>query len=112
MDCTPHSHVVAVLTQQLRDAYSRDFITNIAVAPFPSGEVLVQHYNSCLSLATANAVSDAVIVVQNEDIASICTSLLDIKTPSFGDLNSIIASQLASILLPSGQDGKYRTCRA
>lgn len=39
------------VTEMLRDLYSKAFIVNQVVAPYPSGEVIVQNYNSLLTLA-------------------------------------------------------------
>lgn len=39
------------VTKMLRDLYPRAFIMNQVVAPYRSGEVIVQSYNALLTLA-------------------------------------------------------------
>ena len=39
------------ITEMLRDNYNKQFIINQVVSPYQSGEVIVQNYNSLLTLA-------------------------------------------------------------
>lgn len=45
------SGVGTYVTEMLRDLYSKAFIVNEVVAPYQSGEVIVQSYNALLTLA-------------------------------------------------------------
>lgn len=61
----------------------------------------MQPYNSILSLSHLHRVSDGVILVENEALQATCQKLLNIQRPSFVDMNSVAAKNLASVLLPS-----------
>jgi len=52
--------------------------------------------------------SDGVIVIENDQINAVCSQLLNIKRPSFGDLNQVISRNLAALFLPSGTSSGRR----
>ena len=89
----------AGLTEQLRDAFPHVPTLNAVVCPYLVGEVIVQNYNACLSFAHLAEVSDAVLLLENQVINGTCTELLNIKQPSFSDLNKVIGTHLTSTLL-------------
>lgn len=45
------SGVGTYVTEMLRDLYPKTFIMNEVIAPYQSGEVIVQSYNALLTLA-------------------------------------------------------------
>jgi tubulin delta len=102
------SGVGSFVTQQIRDEYTNSFILNQVVWPYTTGEVIVQNYNTLLSLCQLHEASDALLFFENDHLNRACNQLLSIAHPSFGDLNSVIASQLGSIFMPSYKltDGK------
>eukprot|EP00951_Prasinocladus_malaysianus_P029370 scaffold270804_cov42-Prasinocladus_malaysianus.AAC.1 len=51
--------------------------------PYESGEVIVQSYNTVLSLSHAAENSDGLLLVENEILHRTCQSMLGIKSPSF-----------------------------
>ena len=51
--------------------------------PYQSGEVIVQNYNSLLTLAHLAEVSDGIMLVENSALHSTCQRLLNIPRPSF-----------------------------
>ncbi|KAI4816057.1 hypothetical protein KUCAC02_006173 [Chaenocephalus aceratus] len=63
--------------------------------------VIVQNYNSVLTLAHLYQLSDAILVHENDTVHQICSQLLNIKHISFADVNSVIAHQLGSVLQPA-----------
>lgn len=119
------------VTQCLRDAYPKSFILNHLTWPYGTGEVwtlrsggyflmllyntvnlcffslhlacqvIVQNYNSVLTLAHLYQLSDAVLVHENDTVHRICSQLLNIKHISFSDVNRVIAQQLGSVLQPA-----------
>lgn len=91
----------AGLTEELRDYFMRTSIMNAIVCPFDVGEVVVQHYNACLSFSHLLEVSDGILVIDNELITRACTNLLYLSQPSFSDINSVIAQHLAAALFTS-----------
>uniref|UniRef100_A0A3Q4AMK4 Tubulin delta chain n=1 Tax=Mola mola TaxID=94237 RepID=A0A3Q4AMK4_MOLML len=95
------SGVGTYVTQCLRDTYPKSFIVNHLTWPYGTGEVIVQNYNSVLTLAHLYKLSDGILVHENDMVHRICSQLLNIKHISFCDVNSVIAQQLASILQPA-----------
>ncbi len=69
--------------------------------PDPSFQVIVQNYNSVLTLAHLYQLSDAILVHENDTVHRICSQLLNIKHISFADVNRVIAHQLGSVLQPA-----------
>ncbi|CAJ1065752.1 tubulin delta chain [Xyrichtys novacula] len=95
------SGVGAYITRYLRDVYPKSFILNHLTWPYGTGEVIVQNYNSVLTLAHLYHHSDAILVHENDTVHRICSQLLNIKHISFTDVNRVIAHQLGSILQPA-----------
>ncbi|XP_054471644.1 tubulin delta chain [Anoplopoma fimbria] len=95
------SGVGTYVTQCLRDIYPKTFIINHLTWPYGTGEVIVQNYNSVLTLAHLYQLSDAILVHENDTVHRICSQLLNIKHISFGDVNGVIAHQLGSVLQPA-----------
>ncbi|KAF7663125.1 hypothetical protein LDENG_00217940 [Lucifuga dentata] len=95
------SGVGTYVTQCLRDIYPNSFILNHLTWPYGTGEVIVQNYNSVLTLAHLYQLSDAILVHENDTVHRICSQLLNIKHISFSDVNSVIAHQLGSVLQPA-----------
>jgi tubulin delta len=91
----------AFVTQKVREEYPNAFIVNQVVWPYSTGEVIVQNYNTLLSVCQLCETSDALLFFENDHLNRVCNQLLSIPHPSFEDLNTVIASQLANILLPS-----------
>ncbi|KAM4701737.1 tubulin delta chain [Discoglossus pictus] len=89
------------VTQCLRDAYPNSFLLNHVIWPYGTGEVIVQNYNSILTLSHLYQSSDALLVHENDVIHKICSQLMNIKQISFRDVNKVIAHQLGSVLQPT-----------
>jgi hypothetical protein len=83
--------------------YPHAFILNVVIWPYDFGEVVVQHYNSVLTLSHLTRCSDAVLVLENEVATEVCRRLLHIKSPSFRELNGVIVRSLCMILLPTAR---------
>ncbi|XP_074413432.1 tubulin delta chain isoform X2 [Zonotrichia albicollis] len=95
----------AFVTQCLRDAFPTSFILNHVIWPYGTGEVIVQNYNSVLTLSHLYHSSDALLVHENDVIHKICAQLLNIKQISFRDVNQVIAHQLGSVFQPAHTAG-------
>lgn len=67
---------------------------------FPNSEetadVVVQPYNSILSLKRLTLNADAVVVLDNTALNKIATSQLHIDKPSVSDTNSIVSTVMAA----------------
>ncbi|XP_029027760.1 tubulin delta chain [Betta splendens] len=95
------SGVGTYVTQCLRDVFPKSFILNHLTWPYGTGEVIVQNYNSVLTLAHLYQLSDGILVHENDTVHRICSHLLKIKNISFSDINRVIAHQLGSVLQPA-----------
>ncbi|RXM95010.1 Tubulin delta chain [Acipenser ruthenus] len=93
------------ITQCLRDTYPHSFILNQVTWPYGTGEVIVQNYNSVLTLSHLYQSSDAILVHENDTVHKICAQLMNIKQISFKDVNKVIAHQLGSVLQPAYTEG-------
>ncbi|NXM00053.1 TBD protein, partial [Tyrannus savana] len=91
----------AFVTQCLRDAFPASFILNHVIWPYGTGEVIVQNYNSVLTLSHLYRSADALLVHQNDVIHKICAQLMNIRHISFRDVNQVIAHQLGSVFQPA-----------
>lgn len=106
------SGVGTYITQCLRDIYPQSFILNQLVWPYGSGEVIVQNYNSVLTLSHLYQLSDAILVHENDAVHKICSQLMNIKHISINDVNKVIAHQLGSVLQPAyTADSSGHYCR-
>ncbi|XP_037666331.1 tubulin delta chain isoform X2 [Choloepus didactylus] len=91
----------AFVTQNLRDQYSNSLKMNQIIWPYGTGEVIVQNYNSILTLSHLYRSSDALLVHENDAVHKICAKLMNIKQISFGDMNQVLAHQLGSVFQPT-----------
>eukprot|EP00742_Colponemidia_sp_Colp-10_P008839 GILJ01009599.1.p1 GENE.GILJ01009599.1~~GILJ01009599.1.p1 ORF type:complete len:434 (+),score=41.07 GILJ01009599.1:58-1359(+) len=90
----------AFICEMLREEFPSASILNNVIWPYESGEVIVQNYNSLLTLSSLLDSSDAVCIVENDVMQRICVNQLNIKRPSFGDINAVIARHLVGAIFP------------
>ena len=95
------SGVGAWLTECLHDNYPHCTLLNSVVWPYASGEVIVQDYNSLLTAAHLQGVSDGILLLQNQQAHQVCSKLLHLKEVSFTDINKVFSHSLASTLQPA-----------
>ena len=95
------SGVGAYLNQCLRDEYPHCFIMNQVIWPYNTGEVIVQNYNAVLTLSHLYQSSDAILVMENDQLQQICKQLMGIDKVSFHDMNKVVSHKLASVLQPA-----------
>lgn len=60
------------MANALRDTYPTATLMNHCVWPYESGEVIVQSYNTLLTLSSLLDASDGVCIVQNEELVRFC----------------------------------------
>ena len=75
------SGVVSYLIDAVKDEFPGISLMNIGIMPHLTGEVIVQSYNTILSLAKLYQSSDGILLIENDTIGEICTKLLHLKTP-------------------------------
>ena len=95
------SGVGAYITQCVKDEFPHAFLLNQVVWPYHTGEVIVQNYNAVLTLSHLYQSTDAILVMENDQLHKICSQLLNIKTVSFKDINKVICDKLMGILQPA-----------
>lgn len=91
----------AFVTQNLQDRYCSSLKMNHIIWPYGTGEVIVQNYNSILTLSHLYRSSDALLVHENDAVHKICAKLMNIKQISFRDMNQVVAHQLGSVFQPT-----------
>lgn len=98
----------AFITQKLQDQYSSSLKMNQIIWPYGTGEVIVQNYNSILTLSHLYRSSDALLIHENDAVHKICAKQMNIKQISFRDLNQVLAHQLGSVFQPTySEDGSF-----
>ncbi|EAY00856.1 Tubulin/FtsZ family, GTPase domain containing protein [Trichomonas vaginalis G3] len=90
------------ITECVRDTFGpRAQIVNNVVWPYTFGGVMVQNYNSVLSLAALIKNSDAVVVTYNDTLHAICAAQKGPENVTLADMNDVFSRNLAGLLLPS-----------
>ncbi|XP_077898477.1 tubulin delta chain isoform X3 [Ictidomys tridecemlineatus] len=98
----------AFITQDLQDQYSNSLRMNQIIWPYGTGEVIVQNYNSIMTLSHLYRSSDALLVHENDAVHKICAKLMNIKQISFSDINQVLAHQLGSVFQPTySEEGAF-----
>lgn len=97
------SGVGARVTECLRERYPHSTLVNQVVWPYASGEVIVQDYNTLLTTSHLQRASDALLLLQNDQLHSVCAKLLRLKEVTLNDINSVVCHSLASVLQPAVQ---------
>jgi tubulin delta len=93
------------ISQSIRDEFgSKQPIMAHAVWPYQSGEVVVQNYNTLLTLAALQRSCDGVIFHRNSVVNELLQARYSLKNVAFGDVNAFVARELASVLLPAKDD--------
>lgn len=86
------------LLEALADRYPKKLVQTYSVFPnqSESSDVVVQPYNSLLTLKRLTLNADAVVVLDNTALNRIATERLHIATPSFSQTNSLVSTVMAA----------------
>jgi len=84
----------------LKDFFPTLNLFNISVWPHNTGEVVVNSYNTLLSISESYKVSDIMSIINNQEIFDICKDIHKIKKIGFDNLNQVISNHLISAILP------------
>ena len=84
----------------MKDYFPEINLLNIAIWPNDSGEVVVNSYNTILSISENYKVSDLMTVINNQEIFDICKNIYKLKKIGFENLNSIISKHLINMMIP------------
>ncbi|ELQ76224.1 Gamma tubulin [Trachipleistophora hominis] len=86
------------LIEELRDEFPKKMLQSFSV--FPNNEevsdVVVQPYNSVLTLKRLNRCCDSVVVMDNAALGRISSESLRIKQPSYETINSLISTVICA----------------
>lgn len=96
----------ALLLERLSTDYGKKSKLEFCVYPAPQlSSSVVEPYNSVLTTHTTLEHSDCSFMVDNEAIYDICKKNLGVATPSFSNLNRLIAQVVSSITASLRFDG-------
>ncbi|KAH7816845.1 Tubulin gamma chain [Monocercomonoides exilis] len=86
------------LLEQLSDRYPHKVLQTYSVFPNMAGasDVVIQPYNSLLTLKRLEECADSVVVLDNTALYRIAEERLKIADPSMADLNTFISSVIAA----------------
>ncbi|GMH35482.1 hypothetical protein BSKO_03350 [Bryopsis sp. KO-2023] len=93
--------VGSYLAETIGDEFPSTSMLNYCIWPYSTGEVMVQNYNSILTLSQLSGQSAGTILVENDSLLGICRRQHAIENVTLGDMNRVAARSLAGILLPS-----------
>ena len=83
------------LLERLNDKFPKKLIQTYSVFPnAQEGDVVVQPYNSLLTLKRLVNHADSVIVLDNGALARISADRLHVQTPSFDQTNQLVRTQV------------------
>jgi tubulin delta len=94
------SGVGSYMVEAYRDEYPTKTLLNAVVLPYSSGEVVIQNYNTLLTIANLYDVSDMFIIFQNDHLHKMSVNLLKNKNTELHDLNDLIAVKIGSLFQP------------
>jgi len=87
-----------LLISKLREEYPDRMMLTYSVYPSPKvSDTVVEPYNTLLSIHQLIENADEVVVLDNEALYDICFRLLKLSSPSFSDLNSMVANAMSGI---------------
>lgn len=86
------------LLELLSDRWSRKLIQTYSVFPnqSESSDVVVQPYNSLLTLKRLTLHADAVVVLDNTALDRIAVERLHVENPSFAQINGLVSTVMAA----------------
>jgi tubulin delta len=100
----------AYVVECIRDELPRSFLLTTIVVPYSSGEVVVQNYNSLLTLSHLYHSTDALLVFENDTLQQYAKKLVSFsgldRPTNIHDMNDILTRHLCSFLQPISNQSK------
>jgi tubulin delta len=93
------SGVGTSIAENVREEFDVNLL-NIAVWPYSFGEVILQHYNTALTVSHLASAVDGMLIIQNDWLHSTAVNCLAEAKPDFNHLNQLCASVLTSAFAP------------
>jgi tubulin delta len=94
------SGVGTKITESLRDEMGNLPMINIAIWPYSFGEVILQNYNTALTLSHLIHAADGLILIQNDWLEFTTRNCLGIKNIDFEHMNTLATRIISSIIAP------------
>ena len=86
-----------LMLANIREEFPDRIISTYSVASSPKvSDSVVESYNGVLSLDKLTDLSDMTCVLDNEALFDVCFRTLKMTTPTFGDINHLIASAMSA----------------
>merc|ERR1711998_606423 len=87
-----------LLISKVREEYPDRVMLTFSVVPSPKvSDTVVEPYNATLSVHQLVENADEVMVLDNEALYDICFRTLKLTTPTFGDLNHLVAATMSGV---------------
>ncbi|XP_033105674.1 tubulin beta chain-like [Anneissia japonica] len=87
-----------LLLGKIREEFPDRLLTSYSVVPSPKvSNVVVEPYNSTLSVHQLIENSDMTFCLDNEALYNICTQTLKLPSPTYGDLNLLLSQSMSGI---------------
>jgi len=92
------SGVGSFLLEELSDRFGKKLVQTYSVFPNQNetSDVVVQPYNSVLTLKRLAHNADAVVVLDNTALNRIAVDRLHVENPTFGQINSLVSAVMAA----------------
>ncbi|EQC31617.1 hypothetical protein, variant [Saprolegnia diclina VS20] len=94
----------------LHDQFPTAHRLHTVIWPYEAGEIIVQNYNTLLTMACLSESSDGILLLQNDMADRACQKLLTIPKPSLDQMNHVLANHIASVLLPAAAVDARSAC--
>lgn len=88
----------SLLMSKIREEYPDRLLSSFCVLPSPRvSETVTEPYNATLSFHHLVDIADAAICIDNEALYHICSNILKLKTPTYSELNRLVATTMAGV---------------
>jgi tubulin gamma len=93
-----HSGMGSYLLETLNDRYSKKLVQTYSVFPnqMETSDVVVQPYNSLLTLKRLTLNADCVVVLDNTALNRIAVERLHLSNPTFAQTNSLVSTVMSA----------------
>ena len=103
-----------LLMTKIREEYPDRIMNTFSVVPSPRvSDTVVEPYNAILSFHQLIENTDETFCIDNEALYDICFKTLKLKTPTYGDLNHLVALTMSGVTTCLRFPGQVRKfCRS
>ena len=93
------------ILETIRDAFPIQYIFNVTISPFISGETPLQYYNALLSIPCLQEYSDCILLLHNDTLLK--EALKTSTSVSMSSMNSIVSDALTNVYRPFQNKQRY-----